>query len=596
MSVRRSVSAVAVTGIAIAIAIALFSRYWIYLPGLIFNFRSPIGPNREVRWQPGAQQTQTSEQTNPNDRDPNVILILVDDLGFNDISFYGGGLANGQIKTPNIDSIGHHGVSFTNAYAGHATCAPSRAALLTGRYPTKIGFEFTPTHPGYVKILGTSSKALRKGIYHKNIASTLPLENMTLPISEITMAQAMKSAGYRTLMLGKWHLGDTNETKPINRGFDETLGFPLISRFLKYGDPNGVDWRLDDMLDRFLWANVGYAVMKDGGDRFEPDMYLTDYFAKEASKAIVANRNNPFFMFLSLTAPHGPIQANRRDYDELSKYIPDEFNRVYGAVILALDKAVGTILQTLEATGLKENTIVIFTNDNGAPNWVMNLEINKPFRGWKGTFFEGGIRIPLFIQWPAKIPAGVVVDDVISQIDLFPTLLSATKAGGSDIDQPFHQEIPKDNTKTSSLSHLFENIDGVNLLPFIAREAVKKYSPHETESASYNGLMQNIPHESLFFRSGHYSALRSGDYKLHVCGNPEKKWLFNLKTDPSESTNLVELTEYSRKLEEMLLQLKQIEVQQRESLWPSMTETAVHIDKLFEFNETYEDEYLYWPN
>lgn len=297
-------------------------------------------------------------------------------------------MAEGKIKTPHIDSIGHNGISFTHAYAGHATCAPSRAALLTGRYASKIGYEFTPTHPGYVKILGTSSKALRKGIYHENIANTLPIENMTLPLTEITLGQALKEAGYRSLMIGKWHLGDTNETKPINRGFDETLGFNLLSRFLKYGDPNAVDWRLDDMLDKFIWANIGYAVTKDGGERFEPDMYLTDYFAKEASRAIYANRHNPFFMYLSLTAPHGPIQGQKKDYDVLAKYIPDEFNRVYGSVILAIDNAVGTILQTLEETGLKDNTIVIFTNDNGAPNWVMNPNINKPFRGWKATFFE----------------------------------------------------------------------------------------------------------------------------------------------------------------------------------------------------------------
>lgn len=211
---------------------------------------------------------------------------------------------------------------------------------------------------------------------------------MTLPLSEITLGQALKEAGYRTLMIGKWHLGDTNETKPINRGFDETLGFNLLSRFLKYGDPNAVDWRLEDMLDKFIWANIGYAVTKDGGERFEPDMYLTDYFAKEASRAIHANKHNPFFLYFSLTAPHGPIQGQKKDYDILAKYIPDEFNRVYGSVVLAIDNAVGTILQALEDTGLKDNTIVIFTNDNGAPNWVMNPNINQPFRGWKATFFE----------------------------------------------------------------------------------------------------------------------------------------------------------------------------------------------------------------
>lgn len=462
-----------------------------------------------------------------------------------------------------------------------------------------------------MKLLGTSSKSLRKGLYHKEVVNKVSFDNMTLPLSEITLGQALQKAGYRTFMMGKWHLGDTNETKPMNRGFDETLSYPILSRLLKYGDVNAVDWRLKDMLDKFVWANIPYAVSKNGGRKFEPKGYLTDYFANEASKIIQINKNNPFFLYFSLSTPHTPIQALKSDYDELAKYIPDEFDRVYGAMILGVDRAVGTILKTLEETGLKDNTIVIFTNDNGAPNYLMNHNLNKPLRGWKASFFEGGIRVPLFIQWPLKIKPGLIFDDIVSHIDIFPTLLSVTKAGGADLSNIY--QIPIDNTLQSSLKDLYNNLDGVNLLPFI-NKLQQKNNIDQNENENENELINNsnninnnnndnnnddekvVPHKSLYFRSGHYSAIRVDDWKLQVCGNPNKMWLFNLKDDPSESLNLVDLPQYSTKLQEMLNNLNEVASQQVEPIWPAMTETAILIDKLFEFNETLEDEYIYWPN
>lgn len=181
------------------------------------------------------------------------------------------------------------------------------------------------------------------------------------------------------------------------------------------------------------------------------------------------------------------------------------------------------------------------------------------------------------MQWPAQIPQGMVFDPPVSHIDLFPTLLGASKAGG------FDSLISGDTLPTSELKHLAANIDGVNLLPFIANLAQKE----ETSS---------IPHKSIYFRSGHYSAIRVGNMKLQVCGNPEKLWLFDLENDPSESKNLVELPEYTSILHEMLEHLTEVAKEQSDPLWPAMTETAVHIDKLFEFNESLDDEYVYWPN
>lgn len=211
------------------------------------------------------------------------------------------------------------------------------------------------------------------------------------------------------------------------------------------------------------------------------------------------------------------------------------------------------------------------------------------------------------MQWPLKIQPGLVIDDPISQIDIFPSLLSVTKAGGADLSNIY--KIPDDNTQKSSLKHLFENLDGVNLFPFIDEAQLRRKNHNANNNDNNNNNDDNdndnndndiqerkIPHKSLYFRSGHYSAIRVHDWKLHVCGNPNKKWLFNLKDDPSERSNLAELPEYSTKLNEMLNHLNEIAKQQTPPLWPSMTETAIHIDKLFEFNETLEDEYLYWPN
>lgn len=187
------------------------------------------------------------------------------------------------------------------------------------------------------------------------------------------------------------------------------------------------------------------------------------------------------------------------------------------------------------------------------------------------------------MQWPRVISRGIIVDDPISHIDIFPTMLGATKAGGFDSSNL------KNHLFDSSLKHLVSNIDGVNLLPFIAKTKTNLSMNVDVEN-------NEKPHKSLYFRSGHYSAIRVGDWKLQVCGNPNKMWLFNLKDDPSEMKNLAQVPEFSFKLQEMLQYLDEVSKDQSKPLWPSMTETAVHIDKLFEFNESLDDEYIYWPN
>lgn len=184
------------------------------------------------------------------------------------------------------------------------------------------------------------------------------------------------------------------------------------------------------------------------------------------------------------------------------------------------------------------------------------------------------------------------MNDPVSHIDIFPTILAATTAGGYNLNT-----LNEDTLSQSSLKHLVSNIDGVNLFPYIMAASNNKSSNSSSTSISTTtNTKLPSPHKSLYFRSGHYSAIRIGDWKLQVCGNPNKMWLYNLQNDPSEINNLISNSEYQEKLQEMLEELHEIERNQREPLWPSMTETAVHIDKLFEFNETLDDEYVYWPN
>ena len=198
--------------------------------------------------------------------------------------------------------------------------------------------------------------------------------------------------------------------------------------YLPKDDPSVVNSKQDfDPIDRFLWRALKYAASFNGGDAFEPSGYLTDYYTDEAIKAIEANRNRPFFLYLAHWAPHTPLQATRADYDALS-HIENHRLRVYAAMIRALDREVGRVLDALEANGLEDNTLVLFTSDNGGAHYIGLPEVNVPFRGWKISFFEGGIHVPYFAKWPARIAPGTTYDAPVHHFDLFPTAVAAAGA------------------------------------------------------------------------------------------------------------------------------------------------------------------------
>jgi arylsulfatase A-like enzyme len=375
------------------------------------------------------------------------------------------------------------------------------------------------------------------------------------------------------------HNGNDKNMKSVQRDFDEFLGFTLFSKYLKDGDESGEQCYLNDFFDNFLRANVRYNIEHNGGDFFEPDGYLTDYLADEAVHAIEASKENPFFMYLSFTAVHSPLTALKTDYNspELA-HITNHCDRVYAAMIVALDRSVGKILQALKDNGIDDNTMVVFSSDNGAPNYINQTEVNAPFRGWKASFFEGGVRVPLLIQWPNQIPAGISRDALISHIDLYPGIMAAA-------------ELP--------LAH---DIDGLNFLPLVVRPAssgnvTESDGGSDTIDTTGNAVHNDHLHETLFWRSDHYVAIRKGDWKLHTVSLPKQMtWLFNLRDDEKEAHNLVHSPEHQGILTELLISLEKINSTQVTPMWPTLSATPVLLDKLFDDEYIPGDEYVYWSN
>lgn len=507
----------------------------------------------EINWQQGPDFASQPA----SDRPPNVILILADDLGINDISAFGGGVAGGLVPTPNIDRLATEGVNFVNGYAGNATCSPSRAMLMTGRYATNTGFEFTPTPAGMGRVVTSVSGDIRPdlpaGDFSSEADGRRPVyEDQGLPTQEVTVAEMLGQAGYHNVHIGKWHLGVSPGIDPLGQGFDESL---LMSEgmYLPEDSPEVVNARVDfDPIDRFLWASQRFAGSFNRSELFAPGGYLTDWWTEEALRAIEANRNRPFFLYLGHWAPHTPLQATRADYEAVGDIQPHRL-RVYASMIRALDRSVGEILDRLEEEGLAENTVVIFSSDNGGAGYIGLPEVNAPYRGWKLTLFEGGLRVPFMMRWPAGLPAGRVVEQPVTHIDIFRTIASITGA-----------ELPE------------REIDGVDLLPV----------------ASGSGPLERV-NDAIFWQSGTYWAVRAGDWKFQIDQSQDKSWLFNLASDPTEQFNLID---QHPDIAERLLGLLNAHHEGRRQLYPAVTSMPVMIDKSLaeEFEEG--DELVFWPN
>lgn len=404
-------------------------------------------------------------------RRPNVIVILADDLGYGDTGVYGSKI----VKTPNIDALAADGVRFTQGYVTHPVCAPSRAAILTGRYQQRYGWEFNP--------VGRD----RTG----GVART-----------ETFIGDVMKTAGYRTGIIGKWHLGEAAGYQPLDRGFDEFFGVtagatafivdaqPGDEMHTPRGSEGSYRTTVNDPLpptateqDRMAYVRER-APVRRGRQVVQVKEYLTDAFTDEAVRFIDANRDRPFFLYVAHTAPHTPLQATKKYVDRYS-HIPDKGQRVYAAMVSSLDDSVGAIRAKLKAEGLENNTLIVFLSDNGCAAYVGGACSNAPLAGHKGTHLEGGVRVPFIVAWPGRIPAGRVDQRLVSSLDIAPT--AAALAGA---------KLPKGS-------------DGVDLMPYLA------------------GGNQRTPNPNLFWRAGPNFAIRGGPWKM---------WIAN-KADPSEAAS-----------------------------------------------------------
>lgn len=395
---------------------------------------------------------------------PNIVVLLADDLGYGSVSWYGG-----DIPTPNIDSIAASGTGFTAGYMTAPVCNPSRPALLTGRYQQRWGKELNSQT---VPPVGAPPKSL--------------------PRSETALAAALKPLGYVTGAVGKWQLGMADGYHPLDRGFDSFLGMPSGSRFV---DPDWPDARIapghED--DGNSDSTGRFRGLVSGRERIRMDEYLTDRLGREGVSFIERNRGGPFFLYLAFHAPHGPIQTVEKYYRRFPG-IADETQRVYAAMISAVDDWVGAVLAALRKHGLEERTLVIFTSDNGAAKTSdIDGRRNFPLIGHKRNLYEGGIRVPYVLQWKGRLPAGARYEHPVSSLDIFPTALAAAGGTPATLD-----------------------LDGVSLLPFL------------------DGTLDGEPHEHLVWRSGPNAAVRRGPWKLLLGGNGVAR-LYDVARDPGES-------------------------------------------------------------
>jgi len=528
---------------------------WIYkreialtLLPIALNVSTPIADNQDVEWQ------KSESKKNIEDK-PNIILILADDLGFNDVSFYNGGAADGSLITPNIDQLAKDGVAFMNGYAASPVCSPSRAAIMTGRYSSRYGFEFTPYPASAARIMNM----LRRDGELENIE----LDNIQwdevglavggLPAEEVTIAELLKDNGYYTAHIGKWHLGGfTDGMRPIDQGFDDSLML-YSSLYLPKNHPDVINAKIDSSVEDMVWASSQYAAQFNGGEPFKPSAYITDYYTDEAVNVINNNVDRPFFIYLGHFAPHNPLQSLKKDYEK-HHHMQNHTLQVYSGMIEALDRSVGKIVKALEENGLSDNTLIIFTSDNGGAGYIGLHDINKPYRGWKLTHFEGGMHVPFFAKWPEKISKNTKYDKRIHHTDIFSTIL-----GAANIEPP-------KNIK----------IDGKNLIPFLTD---KKFGE---------------PHETLYWKNATYQAIIHDDWKLMRSSHPKKQeYLFNLENDPYEKNNLASVEiDIKNSLHRMMDE--HVESMPKPK-WRQSVFMPVTIDgPVTDYKEG--DELIYWPN
>ena len=462
----------------------------------------------------------TAPGTEKSPPPPNIIVILADDLGYNDLGSFGSEI----IHTPHLDALAQGGVRLTNGYVSAAVCSPSRAGLYTGRYQSRFGYEFNTS--GRDTVVG-------------------------LPTDQRTLADMLKSAGYVTGLIGKWHLGKSEKHHPLNRGFDEYFGHLSGSSTYIDSRKEGVEsWPARNAPTRRSASGAIY----DGFEQVEVEEYLTDVFADKAVDFIRRQKDERFFLMLAPNAPHTPLQATA-EYTDRYRNVEPAGRRIFAAMVSSVDDYVGDVVAELRAQGLEENTLIVFFSDNGCIKYLsQDICSNDPLSGSKRFHLEGGIRVPFIFSWPAGLPSGTIFEHPAISLDLFATFAAAT---GSE--------------ETTE--------DSVNLLPYL------------------RGQQSDSPHEFLFWRAKPTMAIRWGKWKLWKVNRTDKTFddltnagrrlpqidhagdsptgqltvLYDLSADISEQENLA--GKYPEVVERLESELKVWNTQLAEPLWPSNRST-----------------------
>ena len=400
---------------------------------------------------------------------PNIVFILIDDLGWADLGCYG----SEYYETPHIDRLARQGMRFTQAYAACPACSPTRASILTGKHPARL--RLTDWIPGW---------------HRKGAKLDPPKWRKFLGTEEVTVAEALKAAGYATAAIGKWHLGGKPHS-PERHGFDLNIAGSHIGLPPSYFHPYGK-------------GAQGVPGLADG----KPGEYLTDRLTAEAERFIESSRDRPFFLYLCHYAVHTPIQAKS---DLIEKYRERKGSKgqaspAYAAMVESVDQSVGRIMAKLDALGLADDTLVIFFSDNGGLVRKQATS-NAPLRSGKGFAYEGGVRVPLIVRWPRAVRPGSICREAVASTDFYPTLLEIAHVAGD--------------------AEHNEHLDGASILPLLrqsgklGRRTLYWHYPH------YNPI-GGVP----------YGAVREGDWKLIEFFEDGRLELYNLKDDLGETTNL----------------------------------------------------------
>ena len=426
---------------------------------------------------------------------PNIVFILADDLGWSDLDIYGSDFYD----TPNIDQLASEGIRFTNAYAAAPICSPTRASILTGKYPVSVDITNYLPPPEYVpknheKLIG-------------------PDFNNHLPLKEKTIPEYLSERGYGCISIGKWHLGSEGYL-PTDQGFNVNIAGNYRGAPPSYYYPykRNESWQLGDLAKR----------AKEG-------TYLTDQLSIEAAEYINNNKNNPFFIYLSFYAVHIPLQPKDslfKIYQNKANIDPGKYqsNPYYAAMVRSVDNAVGRVLNALEKNNLTQNTIIFFTSDNGGLSVKKGdphtpATNNFPLKAGKGYIYEGGIRIPLIVRWPGKVQSGIISDHLITSTDILPTILESVGINRSNL-----------------------SIDGKSFLPVLFGDSINRgpifwHFPHYTNQGGKPG-----------------GVVRLGNYKLIEFYEDGALELYDLNNDIKEENNLIEeLPEKAKELHQLLI-------------------------------------------